>query len=172
MADRLVLGVDPGSRCMGYGLVREKSGVLELVEAGTVRPPDETLSMRLGLMYAKIEKLLETHAPQAVAVENVFFGRNQSSALKLGQARGAVLAACGVHRVEIFGYDPTLVKKSLVGAGRAEKVQVSFMVGQLLGMRPDWAEDAGDALAVAICHLNRCRFMAAVEAGQPGVTRL
>lgn len=172
MADRLVLGVDPGSRCMGYGLVRDKSGVLELVEAGTVRPPDETLSMRLGRMYGKIGALLEAHAPQAVAVENVFFGRNQSSALKLGQARGAVLAACGVYGVEIFGYDPTLVKKSLVGAGRAEKSQVSFMVGQLLGVRPDWAEDAGDALAVAICHLNRCRFMAAVQAGQPGVSRL
>ncbi|NLW82738.1 MAG: crossover junction endodeoxyribonuclease RuvC [Desulfovibrionales bacterium] len=170
--DRLVLGIDPGSRCMGYGLVRERSGVLTLVEAGTVRPDGESMSARLGLMYSRVVQLLQTHSPQAVAVENVFFARNSDSALKLGQARGAVLAACGVHGVEVFGYEPTLVKKSLVGAGRAEKSQVSFMVGQLLGVRPDWAEDAGDALAVAICHHNHCRFLAAAAAGQAGVSRL
>ncbi len=174
--DRLVLGVDPGSRCMGFGLVRDRSGVLTLVEAGTVRPSEESVSQRLGLMFSAIQTLLNTHSPVAVAVENVFFGRNQASALKLGQARGAILAACGVHGVDVFGYEPTLVKKSLVGAGRAEKSQVSFMVGQLLGVRPDWAEDAGDALAVAICHLNHTRFMAAVgagmAAGQSGLARL
>jgi len=166
--DRLVLGIDPGSRCMGYGVVRERSGVLTLVEAGTVRPAAEAMSVRLGLMYSRIEQLLQTHSPQAVAVENVFFARNSDSALKLGQARGAVLAACGVHRVEVFGYEPTLVKKSLVGAGRAEKSQVSFMVGQLLGVKPDWAEDAGDALALAICHLWRGQAqgrLAALAAG-------
>jgi crossover junction endodeoxyribonuclease RuvC len=175
-AERIILGVDPGSRCMGYGLVRERSGVLSLVEAGVVRPDEEAMSMRLGLMFSRIGELLRVHGPQCVAVENVFFARNSASALKLGQARGAVLAACGVHGVEVFGYEPTLVKKSLVGAGRAEKSQVSFMVGQLLGVKPDWAEDAGDALALAICHLNHSRFLAAVStargAGQDGATRL
>lgn len=160
---------------MGYGLVLERSGVLSLVEAGVVRPAEEAMSVRLGLMYSRITELLKKHSPQAVAVENVFFARNSASALKLGQARGAVLAACGVHGVEVFGYEPTLVKKSLVGVGRAEKSQVSFMVGQLLGVKPDWAEDAGDALALAVCHLNHFRFMAAVNAsnsGQSGATRL
>jgi len=171
-ADRIILGVDPGSRCMGYGLVRERSGVLSLVEAGTVRPAEEAMSARLGLMYARIAELLHIHSPHAVAVENVFLARNSASALKLGQARGAVLAACGVHGAQVFGYEPTLVKKNLVGAGRAEKSQVSFMVGQLLGVKPDWAEDAGDALALAICHLNHSRFLAAVAAGQSGATRL
>jgi crossover junction endodeoxyribonuclease RuvC len=173
--ERIILGVDPGSRCMGYGLVLERSGVLSLVEAGVVRPAEEAMSVRLGLMYSRITELLKKHSPQAVAVENVFFARNSASALKLGQARGAVLAACGVHGVEVFGYEPTLVKKSLVGVGRAEKSQVSFMVGQLLGVKPDWAEDAGDALALAVCHLNHFRFMAAVNAsnsGQSGATRL
>lgn len=122
-AERIILGVDPGSRCMGYGLVRERSGVLSLVEAGVVRPDEEAMSMRLGLMFSRIGELLRAHAPQSVAVENVFFARNSASALKLGQARGAVLAACGVHGVEVFGYEPTLVKKSLVGAGRAEKAK-------------------------------------------------
>jgi crossover junction endodeoxyribonuclease RuvC len=173
---RIILGVDPGSRCMGFGLVRERSGVLSLVEAGVVRPAEEAMSARLGLMYARIQDLLQKHSPQAVAVENVFFARNSASALKLGQARGAVLAACGVHGVAVFGYEPTLVKKSLVGAGRAEKSQVAFMVGQLLGVRPDWPADASDALALAICHLNHSRFLAAVSAGQAagqdGATRL
>lgn len=171
-ADRIILGVDPGSRCMGYGLVLERSGVLSLVEAGVVRPVEEAMSARLGLMYTRISELLHAHSPHAVAVENVFFARNSASALKLGQARGAILAACGVHGTQVFGYEPTLVKKSLVGAGRAEKSQVSFMVGQLLGVKPDWAEDAGDALALAICHLNHSRFLAAVAAGQNGATRL
>ncbi len=171
-AERIILGVDPGSRCMGYGLVRERSGVLSLVEAGTVRPLEEAMSARLGLMYARISELLQAHSPHAVAVENVFFARNSASALKLGQARGAVLAACGVQGAQVFGYEPTLVKKSLVGAGRAEKSQVSFMVGQLLGVKADWAEDAGDALALAICHLNHSRFLAAVAAGQNGAIRL
>jgi len=171
-AERIILGVDPGSRCMGYGLVRERSGVLSLVEAGVVRPGEEAMSARLGLMYTRISALLHAHSPHAVAVENVFFARNSASALKLGQARGAILAACGVHGAQVVGYEPTLVKKSLVGAGRAEKSQVSFMVGQLLGVRPDWAEDAGDALALAICHLNHSRFLAAVAAGQNGATRL
>jgi len=175
-AERIILGVDPGSRCMGYGLVRDRSGVLSLVEAGVVRPDEEAMSARLGLMFSRIGELLRAHEPQSVAVENVFFARNSASALKLGQARGAVLAACGVHGAQVFGYEPTLVKKSLVGAGRAEKSQVSFMVGQLLGVKPDWAEDAGDALALAICHLNHSRFLAALgaaqAAGQGGATRL
>lgn len=172
MDERVVLGVDPGSRCMGFGLVRDRSGCLSLIEAGTVRPVEEALSDRLARMHARITALIQTHSPVAVAVENVFFARNSASALKLGQARGAVLSACGLLGVEVFGYEPTLVKKSLVGAGRAEKSQVGFMVGQLLGVKPDWAEDAGDALAVAICHLNHSRFLNALAAGQTGTARL
>lgn len=170
--ERVVLGVDPGSRCMGYGVVRDLSGALSLVEAGVVRPVEERMSARLGQMSARITELLHRYSPVAVAVEDVFFAVNQASALKLGQARGAVLAACGLHGVEVFGYAPTVVKKSLVGAGRAEKSQVSFMVGQLLGVRPSWAEDAGDALALAICHLNHYRLLAAVIAGQSDISRL
>ena len=171
-ADRIILGVDPGSRCMGYGLVLERSGVLSLVEAGVVRPAEEAMSVRLGLMYTRISELLHAHSPHAVAVENVFFARNSASALKLGQARGAILAACGVHGAQVFGYEPTLVKKSLVGAGRAEKSQVSFMVGQLLGVRPDCVAVARRDGAVAAGHLNHSRFLAAVAAGQNGATRL
>lgn len=170
-SETLILGVDPGSRCMGYGLVQERSGVLTLVTAGAVQPKEELMSQRLGLMYQAIVDLLQEYHPHAVAVEEVFLGRNQASALKLGQARGAVLAACGVQGIPVHGYAPTLIKKSLVGVGRADKDQVSFMVGQLLGVRPQWKQDTGDALAAAICHLNHQRMMA-MAAGQQGGTWL
>ncbi len=157
--DCTVLGVDPGSRCTGYGIVNERSGQARLLETGTIRPvKDGPLSLRLGFIFGEISGLLERFAPDMVAVEDVFFARNSASALKLGQARGAILAACGMRDVAVFSYEPTLVKKSLVGTGRAEKDQVAFMVGQILGEKPNWARDSSDALAVAICHLNQRRY--------------
>lgn len=157
--DCTVLGIDPGSRCTGYGVVSETSGQAALVETGTIRPPKEgALSLRLGFIFGQIDELLEHFAPDVVAVEDVFFSRNSASALKLGQARGAILAACGMREIPVHSYEPALVKKSLVGTGRAEKDQVAFMVGQILGQKPDWARDSSDALAVAICHLNQRRY--------------
>ena len=102
--ERVILGVDPGSRCMGYGLVRERSGVLSLVEAGVVRPAEEAMSARLGLMFSRIAELLQRHSPQAVAVENVFFARNSASALKLGQARGVAIVAATNQALPVFEY--------------------------------------------------------------------
>jgi len=156
----VVLGLDPGSRCTGYGLVREVSGQVSLIEAGTIRTERETdVAARLGLIYSGVAALIERHGPGEAAVESVFVAVNSASAIKLGQARGAALAACGVAGVPVFAYEPTLVKKSLVGAGRAEKSQVAFMVGRVLGCREVMAKDASDALAVAVCHLNRKRFL-------------
>jgi len=155
----VVLGLDPGSRCTGYGLVLEVSGQVSLIEAGTIRTERETdLSARLGMIYTKVAELIGRHGPSEAAVETVFVAVNSASAIKLGQARGAALAACGVAGVPVFAYEPTLVKKSLVGAGRAEKSQIAFMVGRVLGCREAMAKDASDALAVAVCHLNRKRF--------------
>jgi len=91
-------------------------------------------------------------------MEDVFVSKNPSSALKLGQARGAAMAACAVAGVRVHAYEPTVVKKSLVGVGRAEKTQVAFMVAQVLGCRKPLAADASDALAVAVCHLNQRRM--------------
>ncbi|WP_462325363.1 crossover junction endodeoxyribonuclease RuvC [Desulfoplanes sp.] len=158
-ADVVVLGIDPGSRCCGYGVVRESSGQLGLVDTGTIRPPlDGPLSTRLGYIFAAIVELIKTHGPDVASVEEAFFARNASSALKLGQARGAVLTACAHRGVPVHGYEPTVVKKTIVGAGRAEKSQVAFMVAQLLGCKGNWAKDASDALAIAICHLNQRRL--------------
>jgi crossover junction endodeoxyribonuclease RuvC len=159
MEDLIVLGIDPGSRCCGYGLVRESSGQLSLVDTGTIRPPlAEPLSVRLGYIFSRIVELIQIHAPDEASVEDVFFSRNAASALKLGQARGAALTACATQNISVATYEPTVIKKMLVGTGRAEKSQVAFMVAQLLGCKGGGAKDASDALAIAICHLNQRRF--------------
>lgn len=155
-----VLGLDPGSQVTGYGVVREASGRAELIAVGTIRTPSGgDMAERLGVIYSRVAELIREHQPAEAAIESVFVSKNAGSAIKLGQARGAAMAACAVAGLTVTGYPPTSVKKSLVGVGRAEKEQVAFMVAQILGVkRPDWALDASDALAVALCHLNERRM--------------
>lgn len=156
----VVLGLDPGSQVTGYGVVREASGKAELVAVGTIRTPSGgDMAGRLGVIYSRVAELIKAHGPGEAAIESVFVSKNSASAIKLGQARGAAMAACAVAGLSVADYPPTLVKKALVGAGRAEKEQVAFMVAQILGQKkPEWALDASDALAVAICHLNQRRL--------------
>lgn len=154
--EMLVIGLDPGSRCTGYGLVSERSGRLALVDCGTIRTDSgQDLSLRLEHIFTQLCRVISAYSPQEAAVEDVFVARNSSSALKLGQARGAVLVACSRNGLRVHTYEPNLVKKNLVGQGKAAKSQVAFMVQRLLGVsRPDWPEDCSDALAVAVSHLN------------------
>jgi crossover junction endodeoxyribonuclease RuvC len=128
------------------------------VDCGTVRPKSVVFEQRLGEIFAALTTVIRRHSPDEAAVENVFVQKNALSALKLGQARGAAIAACTAAEVPVIGYEPALVKKSLVGSGRAEKSQVSFMVGRVLGVTPSWAADAGDALGCAVCHCNMRRM--------------
>ena len=177
MAAITVIGIDPGSQRTGWGVVREVSGVLSLVECGVVRTagargrpetaaeaPAGDFSRRLARIYHELAAVLGRHRPDQAAMEQVFTAKNAASALKLGQARGAAVAACAAAGLDVADYAPTLVKKSLVGTGRAEKEQVAFMVRRLLNVRPEaaakWPLDASDALAVAICHLGMRRFAA------------
>lgn len=153
-----VLGIDPGSRCLGWGIVRETSGVIRLVDCGAVRPRSVVFEQRLGEIFSAVAAVIRQHAPDEAAVENVFVQKNALSALKLGQARGAAIAACAAAELPVIGYEPTVIKKNLVGGGRAEKAQVNFMVGRILGVKPDWAVDTGDALGCAICHVNMLRL--------------
>lgn len=154
------MGIDPGSRVTGFGLIREVSGTLSLVEAGIVRTDTSaSLDERLGHIFFRLCEIIALHCPEESAIENIFQARNAASALKLGQARGAAVVACARSRIPVFSYEPTMVKKSVVGVGRADKAQVAFMVARLLGVsKPDWALDCSDALAVAICHVNQRRF--------------
>ena len=158
-----VIVIDPGSQNTGWGVVRESSGVLQLVDCGVVRSTAKgaTFSERLARIYHEISQMVARLQPQEAAIEQVFTAQNAVSALKLGQARGAAVAACAAHNIPVFDYAPTLVKKSLVGTGRAEKEQTAFMVQRLLNVRnAHWALDTSDALAVAICHLTSRRLNA------------
>jgi len=151
----LVLGIDPGSRCMGLGLVKENGAKLDLILAKAVYPNSTySLEQKLGYLFEQVGLVIERYQPQEAALEDVFFALNARSALKLGQARGAVIVACVSKNIPIYSYTPTQVKQSLVGAGRASKDQVQFMVKQLLQSKDSWPLDVSDALAVAITHLN------------------
>lgn len=163
-----VIGIDPGSLRTGWGIVREQSGQLALVDCGIIRAPgknaggeDVSFSRRLAHIFTTLEGVISSYLPDEAAVEQVFTAHNAASALKLGQARGVAVAACATKALDIYDYEPTLVKKSLVGTGRAEKEQVAFMVKRLLNVRDaTWPLDASDALAVAICHLSQRKIRA------------
>ncbi|WP_031479960.1 crossover junction endodeoxyribonuclease RuvC [Maridesulfovibrio frigidus] len=156
----VIIGIDPGTRVTGFGIVREVSGQVTLLEAGAIRTNTKApMCARLGQIYTRLAELLESHKPDEAAIENVFVASNPSSAIKLGQARGAAMAACAVSGLVVSGYEPTKVKQNLVGTGRADKSQVAFMVERILGVKDTkWANDTTDALAIAICHLNERRF--------------
>ncbi len=157
-----VMGIDPGSQRTGWGIVREVSGVLHLVDCGIIRTTaggDTAFSQRLACIYRELVAVLRRCSPAEAAIEQVFTARNAASALKLGQARGVAVAACAACGIPVNDYEPTLIKKTLVGTGRAEKEQVAFMVRRLLNVRGEgWALDTSDALGVAICHLTMRRF--------------
>jgi len=151
-----IIGVDPGSETTGYGVIDSDGRHYDLVEYAGIRGPKHlSFAERLLAISRKLEEVIERLSPQACAVEDTFYAVNVKSALKLGQARGAVLVAAARAGVEVFEYSPLEIKSALVGYGRAEKQQVQEMVRVLLGMKnvPE-PLDASDALAVAICHVN------------------
>ena len=157
----LALGIDPGTATTGYGFVRlMPAGELVAVSFGIISTPkDATPSARLEMLYNDLRKLLKQHKPDTSAVEKLFFSRNVTTGIAVGQARGVVLLALQQAGLEVFEYTPKEVKNAVAGYGSAEKRQVQEMVRALLQMdsipKPD---DAADALAVAITHLNTKRY--------------
>ncbi len=165
-----VLGIDPGLASTGYGVVARRDGRLVALDGGVIEtaaglPAEE----RLAEIHGAIEALLVEHEPDAVALEELYFGQNARSAFAVGQARGAVMLAAGQRRVPCAGYTPQQVKAAVCGSGRAGKAQVARMVAALLGLaetpRPD---HAADALAVALCHVNRAPLAAALACAREG----
>jgi len=151
----LILGIDPGTAVTGYGVVaRRGGGAVSLVECGVIRTSaGQPLARRIREIYLEMDALLDRHRPHAMAVEDVFQGKNVRSALTLGHARGAILLAAALREVPIAEYTPSEIKKAVVGSGQATKDQVGFMVKQQLRLRvaPSPA-DAADGVAAALCH--------------------
>jgi crossover junction endodeoxyribonuclease RuvC len=153
-----VLGVDTSLRSTGVGVVELRGGRMTAIEYGVVPFPAKLPhSACLSGLYAAIALLVQKTAPQCAAIEGVFFSRNLKTTLVLGEARGAVIAACAGAGLPVYEYAPRSVKQALVGFGGAEKEQVRRMLMAQLGLATEPQEDAGDALALAICHLQRGR---------------
>jgi crossover junction endodeoxyribonuclease RuvC len=164
--DVVILGIDPGTANTGYGVVARSRGRLVALDGGVIETPAGTeLAARLATIHERVCALIDEHAPQSVAVEDLYFGSNARSAFAVGQARGVVLLAAGQRGLDCVGYTPQQVKGAVCGSGRADKGQVQRMVQALLSLaelpRPD---HAADALAVAICHANRAPLRAALGA--------
>ncbi len=163
----IVLGIDPGLANTGYGVVQRRGTRLVALDGGCLRThPRSAPEARLADVHARVGDLLDEHAPDAVALEALFFGENARSAFAVGQARGVVMLAAGQRGIACHDYTPQQVKGAVCGSGRAPKDQVQRMVQAVLGLaelpRPD---HAADALAVAICHANHAPLRAAVAAG-------
>ena len=167
----VILGIDPGSRICGYGLINAIGNKLEFVACGCIKVADLDFPERLQTIYEGISEIVERYHPQAVAVEEVFMGKNAASALKLGQARGAAIVACTSHALEVSEYSARKVKQALVGSGNADKLQVQHMISAILTLSSRPQEDAADALAVAVCHAHTSSSlirMAGVRASRKG----
>jgi len=155
----IVLGVDPGSRVTGYGLVERNALHLTCLHAGTFGTSLNRLFFeRIYEVFQSMTEIMSRFRPEEMAIEDLFFHKNLQSALKIGHARGAVLIAAVQNRVKIFEYSPLEIKKSVVGYGRASKEQVRSMTQVILKMKALPPLDASDALATAICHLNWMRL--------------
>lgn len=152
---RRILGIDPGSRLTGFGVLDFDGDKPTYVASGTVKSLDGTFPDRLKQIFESVGEIVAEYRPDIVAIETVFMARNAGSALKLGQARSAALCATFAFDIEVFEYAPREIKQAVVGTGAASKEQVQHMVVSMLQLNAAPAEDASDALAAAICHGNQ-----------------
>ena len=148
----IILGIDPGSRKCGYGVINTVGTRLEYIASGVIRVETLEFAIRLQVIFENISQIITEYQPQFAAVEEVFMGKSASSALKLGHARGAAMVACTNHKVEVFEYATRKIKQAVVGTGLAEKEQMQHMIKTLLKLSEVPGEDAADALSVAVCH--------------------
>lgn len=147
-----IIGVDPGLRRTGYGVI-ETDGYRHRYEAsGQICPAQGPVPQRLGELFRQLSEVLEVYTPDCAAVEASFVAANAGTALKLGQARGALISACVVSEIEVFEYSPRSMKQAITGHGGATKEQIQFMVQRLLGLAESPQADEADALGLALCH--------------------
>ena len=161
----LVIGIDPGTATTGFGLVRDTAQGLEVVDFGAIlTPAGLSQEQRLVMLFDELSKILLLHRPESAAVEKLFFSRNVTTAITVGQARGVALLALAQNGLAVGEYTPMEIKQSVAGYGGADKNQVQQMVKALLNLeRVPKPDDAADALAVAICHLHSYRLKHFIE---------
>ncbi len=145
------MGIDPGSRITGYGIIDVTKNKSCWVNSGCIRTPDEALPIRLKSIFRGLSELIAEYQPTEMAIEKVFMHRNPDSALKLGQARGTAICVVANQDIPVHEYTPREIKQAIVGKGNASKVQMQHMVRVLLGLNKFPQEDAADALAIALC---------------------
>jgi crossover junction endodeoxyribonuclease RuvC len=160
----IVLGIDPGTANTGFGVVERRAGRLFALDGGVITTrPEAPMQIRLAHIHRRVCELLDAHLVTHLSMEEIYFGRNTTSAVAVGQARGVVMLAAGQRRLDCVSYTPQQVKHAVCGSGRAEKDQVARMVQVLLALdAPPRPDHAADALAIAICHLNGAPHAAAV----------
>jgi crossover junction endodeoxyribonuclease RuvC len=162
----LILGIDPGSRATGYGIIESVGNKLTYVDCGCIRPLPVEHPQRLRDIFFALTNIIKQYSPQECAIEEVFLGKSVSSALKLGQARGAAMVACLQFDLSVAEYTPRTVKQAVTGSGAADKLQVQHMIKVLLGLQGTLQSDAADALAIAICHANSRQSMVRIAAAR------
>jgi len=155
----IILGIDPGSRKTGYGVVAYDGKNLRRIDSGYVCLAKGALVDRLGKITQSLSDVIQLNAPDQVAIEQVFMSVNPNSAIKLGQARGAAIVAASQHQLPLSEYSARQVKQAVVGYGAAAKGQVQVMVRSLLSLNAPLQEDEADALAIAICHAHSCGIL-------------
>jgi crossover junction endodeoxyribonuclease RuvC len=163
----IVLGIDPGIANTGYGVVHRRGARFVALDGGVVHTPaTQAIERRLATVHAEVEQLIARHQPDAVALEDLYFGQNARNAFAVGQARGVVLLAAGRRGIACSSYTPQQVKQAVCGSGRADKGQVARMVCSMLGLPADEAlpDHATDALAVGVCHANHAPLRGALAA--------
>lgn len=172
MAERhRILGIDPGSRQTGFGILDYEADAATYVASGAVDSTEGNFPQRLRVIHRSVAKLVADYHPDAVAIESVFVHRNAGSALKLGHARAAAICATFDADVDVFEYAPRQIKQAIVGTGGATKEQIQHMVKAMLHLDGELSADAADALAAALCHGHQChmRLQVAVRAAQAGL---
>jgi crossover junction endodeoxyribonuclease RuvC len=168
---QVVMGIDPGAANLGFGIVRVQGSRMVALDGGVVETPaEQPIERRLEHIHGKLSELIAWHEPRALAIEEVYFGKNVRSAMAVGQASGVAMLAAAQRGIACFAYTPQAIKMAVCGSGAAGKRQVQRMVGTLLGLpEPPSPDHAADALAVAICHGGGAGRREAIQAADSGL---
>ena len=156
----LVLGIDPGLVTTGYGLIQVKNNSSSIIDYGTISPKQsDSLSQRLNTIYEDVSYIINKYKPNIMAIEEVFYGKNVKSALRLGHARGVSMVCASKNNISVYEYSARKVKQSITGNGAAHKSQVQFMIIKEFNLgNVKFSTDASDAIAIALCHINQIKL--------------